>query len=252
MNRRFPHAWILASLILMPPLRLFAAEVHVAVAANFAAPMKAIVQDFERATGHRVLMSTGATGQLYAQIRHGAPFSVLLAADEETPARLEKEGLAVSGTRFAYAFGKLVLWSKEPGLVDDQGAVLRGAAFEKIALANPKLAPYGAATVQALDALGLRERLTPHIVEGANITQTYQFVATGNARLGFVALSQVMEKGQLKSGSLWVLPASLYSRLQQDAVLLKLGEGNPAATALLRHLQSAPTKAVIRSFGYER
>jgi molybdate transport system substrate-binding protein len=242
---------LIAALGAALPSQVAAAEVTVAVAANFAAPMKAIAQDFERASGHKVVLAFGATGQLYAQIRNGAPFAILLAADNETPAKLEREGLAVPGSRFTYATGRLVLWSAQPGLVDAHGTVLRNGQFARIAIANPKLAPYGAAALETLANMGLRERTVPNLVEGSNITQAFQFVASGNAQLGFVALSQVLENGQLRGGSAWVVPSSLHAPILQDAVLLLPGKDQPAAAALLKYLQSDKAKAVLRAFGYE-
>lgn len=229
-----------------------AADVSVAVAANFAAPMKIIAQDFERATGHKAVLSFGGTGQFYAQIRNGAPFSVLLAADTLTPAKIEQEGLGVSGTKFTYAIGQLVLWSKKPELVDDQGEILKTGNFSKIAIANPKLAPYGSAAIEVLNRLGVMSQVKPKIVEGSNIAQTYQFVFSENASLGFVALSQVYEDGKLKHGSGWIVPAKMYSPIKQDAILLNSGRNNPAAIALMTYLQSQAAKAVIHKFGYQR
>lgn len=228
-----------------------AGEVSVAVASNFTAPMKAIAQAFERDTGHRAILSFGATGQFYAQIKNGAPFAVLLAADDETSARLEREGVAVPGTRFTYATGKIVLWSKKADLVDTNGEILKTGKFDKLALANPKLAPYGAAAMQVLEKLNLTKQLGPKLVEASNIGQTFQFVSSGNAALGFVALSQVFENGKLKEGSGWVVPSNLYSPIKQDAVLLTSGKANGAAQALLQYLRSDKAKAIIVSFGYD-
>lgn len=233
------------------PMVTMAGEVSVAVASNFTAPMKVIAQAFERDTGHKVILSFGATGQFYAQIKNGAPFAVLLAADDETPARLEREGVAVTGTRFTYATGKLVLWSKKADLVDDKGEILKTGKFDKLALANPKLAPYGAAAMQVLEKLSLTKQLGPKLVEASNIGQTFQFVSSGNAALGFVALSQVFENGKLKEGSGWVVPSNLYSPIKQDAVLLTSGKANLAAQALLHYLRSDKAKAIIVSFGYD-
>lgn len=233
------------------PVQLLAAEVHVAVAANFTAPMKVLARNFEREYGHRVHLAIGATGQFYAQIRNGAPFAILLSADDETPLKLEQEGLGVAGSRFTYSVGKLVLWSKKPGFVDAKGEVLRSGRFEKIAMTNPKLSPYGAAAMQVLDKMGLRERIAPRMVEGANIAQVFQFAHSENAQLGFIALSQVYENGKIKEGSAWVVPSSLHDPIKQDAILLNPGKGNAAAIALLQYLQADKTKAVIRSFGYE-
>jgi len=240
---------ILAGLALIS--QASAAEVKVAVAANFSAPMQKIAQAFEQHTGHKALLSFGATGSFHAQIRHGAPFQVLLAADDETPLKLETEGLGVPGSRFTYATGRLVLWSRQPGLVDDKGEVLRSGKFQRLAIANPKLAPYGAAAVETLTRLGLLAELQPRIVQGDNIGQTYQFVASENAQLGFVALSQVHADGRISQGSGWLVPASLHQPIRQDAVLLKAGQGNPAASALLTFLRGDKARAVIRSYGYE-
>jgi len=228
-----------------------AAQVNVAVAANFSAPMQQIASAFEKDTGHKAVVSLGSTGKLYAQIKNNAPFQVLLAGDDETPARLEREGLSQPGTRFTYAVGRLVLWSKQPGLVDDQGEVLRKAGFERLAIADPQLAPYGAAAMQTLAQLGLLPGLRARLVQGENIAQTYQFVATGNAALGFVALSQVSADGRLIEGSAWVVPANLHASIRQDAVLLTKGKDNLAAKALMAYLRGEKARAIIRSFGYE-
>lgn len=227
-----------------------AAEVSVAVAANFTVPMQKIAAAFENETGHKAVLSFGSTGKFYAQIRNGAPFQVLLAADNETPARLEKEGLAVAGTRFTYAIGKLALWSKQPGFVDNKGEVLRSGTFRHIAMADPKLAPYGAAAMETLGKLGLLQSLQSRIVQGESIAQAYQFVATGNAALGFVALSQIMSDGRVADGSAWVVPESLHAPIRQDAIVLAAGKDNPAAAALAAYLKSDGVRVIIRSFGY--
>jgi molybdate transport system substrate-binding protein len=240
-----------ALLALGATLAVHAAEVQVAVAANFAGAMKALAADFEKATGHKAVLASGATGKFYAQIRSGAPFDVFLAADDETPARLDKEGAAVPGSRFTYATGKLVLWSAKPDLVDARGEVLQNGRFAHIALAAPKLAPYGAAAVETMTRLGVLARLAPKFVQGESIGQTFGFVSSGNAELGFVALSQVWEKGKLKSGSAWIVPAELHGPIRQDAVLLARGKNNAAAVALMAFLKSDAAKAVIRSFGYD-
>jgi len=228
-----------------------AEEVRVAVAANFALPLKVLAADFERDSGHKMLVSVGSTGKFYAQIKGGAPFDVFLAADDETPARLEKEGDAVAGSRFTYATGKLVLWSANANLVDGQGRVLVTGNFKHLALASPSLAPYGAAAVQTLSRLGLLTTLTPRFVQGESIGQAYNFVATGNAELGFVALSQVYENGKISKGSGWIVPAHLHNPLRQDAVLLARASHNPGASALLAFLKTDKTRSVIRSFGYD-
>ena len=224
--------------------------VQVAVAANFTAPARALAEVFARTTGHEAKLSFGATGAFYTQIKNGAPFDVLLAADDERPARLEKEGDTVAGSRFTYATGQLVLWSAKPGLVDDEGAVLKHGQFGKIAIANPKNAPYGAAAVEAMEKLGLAATLQPKLVTGESIGQTYNFIATGNAELGFVALAQVLEGGKLKSGSMWVVPAQYHAPIIQDAVILKRAANNPAAKAWMELLKTPQSKELIRSYGY--
>ncbi len=230
---------------------VLADEVQVAVAANFTAPMKQIAADFEKDTGHKAQLAFGATGKFYAQIKNGAPFAVLLSADDSTPAKLETEGAAVAGTRFTYAIGRLVLWSAKPGFVDEKGEMLKKGEFKYIAIANPKLAPYGAAAVEALTALKVLDSVQPKFVQAENIAQAHQFVATGNAEIGFVALSQVMKDGKIGAGSAWVVPANLHQPIKQDAVILANGKGKPAAEALMKFLQGDKAKAVIKSYGYD-
>lgn len=231
-----------------------AAALQVAVAANFALPAQKIAKAFERETGQRLSIAVGSTGTLYAQIRHGAPFAVLLAADSATPERLVREGLALADSRLTYAVGQLVLWSAQPDLVDAQGRVLerlaRGQLTGKLALADPRLAPYGAAAEQTLLQLGLAEALRPHVVLGENIAQAHQFVKSGNALLGLLALSQVMPDGRLAGGSAWRVPAGLHAPLRQDAVLLQAGAAQPMARAFLQYLRSDAARAVIAAHGY--
>lgn len=236
-----------------------AGEVHVAVAANFAAPMARIAQSFTAATGHVAKLSSGASGKFYSQIVAGAPFELLLAADDTTPRRLVDQGHAVGSSRFTYATGRLVLWSATPGFVDAQGAVLASGRFAHLAIASPKVAPYGRAAMEVLRALGLADTLAPKLVTGESIAQAFQFVATGNAELGFVALSQVIAAGLRQGdqhplgggvGSSWRVPETLHAPILQDAVLLKRGESNPAAVALVAYLKSAAAVEVIRAFGY--
>lgn len=241
---------LLALLTLMPAIAR-ADEVPVAVAANFAAPLKQLAADFEKDTGHKLVAAFGSTGKFYTQIKSGAPFEVLLAADDETPARLEKEGDGVAGSRFTYAVGRLVLWSRQAGYVDDQGDVLKKNAFGHLALPNPKLAPYGAAALELLKALGVHDAVQPKLVVAENLTQVQQFVATGNAELGFVALSQVLKEGKIAEGSGWIVPQKFYTPIRQDAVLLAKGKGKPAAEALLAYLKGDKAKAVIRGYGYD-
>ena len=228
-----------------------AAEVHIAVAANFTAPINEIAAAFEKASGHKVIAAFGPTGGLYTQIKHGAPFEVFLAADDSTPARLETEGEILAGSRFTYAIGKLVLWSASAGYVDAQGEVLRRNEFNHLSIGNPKTAPYGLAATQVLARLGLSEAVKPKLVEGTNITQAYQFVATGNAELGFVALSQVYKDGQITAGSAWIVPEDMYEPIRQDAVILNKGKDNPAAAALVDYLKGPKAAAVIKSYGYD-
>lgn len=228
-----------------------AADVNVAVAANFTGPMEKIAPAFEKATGHKAVIAYGTVGKFYAQIKNRAPFEVLLSADDETPIRLEKEGLALPETRFTYAIGKLVLGSAKPGFVDEKGEVLRRGDFQHVAIANPKMAVYGTAALDALRKLGLATALEPKFVVGENITQAYQFAATGNAELGFVSLSQIYRDGQFIAGSHWIVPPSLYPTLRQDVVVLLRGKDNPAASALLAFLKSDTARSVIRAHGYE-
>ena len=230
---------------------VLADEIPVAVAANFTAPMQKIAADFEKETGHKAQLSFGATGKFYAQIQNGAPFEILLAADDETPAKLEKEAAAVAGSRFTYAIGKLVLWSPRVAYVDDQGAILKQGDFKHLALANPKLAPYGTAAIETLTALKLLDTVQARFVQAENISQAFQFVSSGNAELGFVALSQVMKDGKISEGSAWLVPANMHTPIRQDAVLLDKGKGKPAAEALLTYLRSEKAQATIKAFGYD-
>jgi molybdate transport system substrate-binding protein len=229
----------------------FADEVQVAVAANFTAPIQAIAKDFEKDTGHKLVASFGATGQFYTQIKNGAPFEVFLAADDTTPAKLESENEIVKGSRFTYAVGTLALWSAKDGYVDDKGQVLKDNKYEHLSIANPKAAPYGLAATQVLDKLGLTEATQPKIVEGQSIAQAFQFVQTGNAELGFVALSQVYKDGKLTSGSAWIVPANLHEPIKQDAVILNKGKDNAAAKALMDYLKGPKAAAIIKSYGYQ-
>ncbi|MDK2777139.1 MAG: molybdate ABC transporter substrate-binding protein [Pseudomonadota bacterium] len=238
---------ISATLMALP---LYADEVMVAVASNFTAPMQEIAAAFAQKTGHKATLSFGSSGKFLAQIQNGAPFEVFLSADQAKPVKLEQAGTAVAGSRFTYAQGTLALWSASAGL--DPQALLQSGDFNKVALANPKLAPYGAAAVQTLEKLGLAEKTRSHWVMGENISQTWQFASTGNAKIGFVALSQIMKNGAVTSGSAWLIPATYYQPIRQDAVLLKKGEGNAAAAALLEYLQSDEVNAVITRYGYSR
>ncbi|NBG92715.1 molybdate ABC transporter substrate-binding protein [Pseudomonas sp. 9.1(2019)] len=226
-------------------------EVQVAVAANFTAPIQAIASDFEKDTGHKLIAAYGATGQFYTQIKNGAPFEVFLAADDSTPEKLEKEGDIVPGSRFTYAIGTLALWSAKDGYVDDAGKVLEKNQFKHLSIANPKAAPYGLAATQVLAKQGLTDKVKDKIVEGQNITQAYQFVSTGNAELGFVALSQIFKDGKVSHGSAWIIPETMHDPIKQDAVILKKGENNPAAKALTEYLKGPKAEAIIKSYGYQ-
>lgn len=226
-------------------------DVTVAVASNFTAPMQQVAQAFERDTGYQTRLSFGGTGALYAQIKNGAPFDVFLAADSKTPAKLAREGIADASSQFTYATGQLVLWSTKPTLVDAKGEVLRQGDFARIAMADPELAPYGAAARQVLQHRGLWHTMAPKIVQGKNIGQTFQFVSSGNVALGFVALSQVYKNGAIQSGSGWVVPDDQYAPIKQDAILLNVGRDNHAARALMDYLQSDSARAIIESYGYQ-
>jgi molybdate transport system substrate-binding protein len=226
-------------------------EVQVAVAANFTAPIQAIAADFEKDTGHKLVAAYGATGQFYTQIKNGAPFEVFLSADDTTPEKLEKEGDTVKGSRFTYAIGTLALWSAKEGYVDAKGEVLKKNQYQHLSIANPKAAPYGLAATQVLEKLKLTEATKAKIVEGQNITQAYQFVSTGNAELGFVALSQIFKDGKVTSGSAWIVPASMHDPIKQDAVILNKGKDNAAAKALVEYLKGPKAAAVIKSYGYQ-
>jgi molybdate transport system substrate-binding protein len=228
-----------------------AAEIRVAVAANFATTLKEIATVFEKDTGHKVALTQGSTGKLYAQISRGAPFDVLLSADDETPEKLVREGKAVAGTQFTYAVGRLALWSPKPDFVDEGGQVLKTDKFRFVAIANSRVAPYGRAAVQVMQKLGVLNVIEPRVVQGESITQTFQFVATGNAQLGFVALSQIVDNEKIKSGSAWIIPESMHEALKQDAVLLNSAKDAAAATALLQFLKSDKAKKLIAAHGYQ-
>ncbi len=226
-------------------------EVQVAVAANFTAPIQAIAADFEKDTGHKLVTSFGATGQFYTQIKNGAPFEVFLAADDSTPQKLETEGDTVKGSRFTYATGTLALWSAKDDYVDAKGKVLSDNPYQHLSIANPKTAPYGLAATQVLAKLGLTDQVKSKLVEGQSISQAYQFVSTGNAELGFVALSQIFKDGKVTGGSAWIVPADMHDPIKQDAVILNKGKNNPAAKTLVDYLKGPKAAAVIKSYGYQ-
>ena len=242
---------VILSVLLLVGQTIGAATVLVAVAANFSKPMTEIAAEFEKATGHSAKLSFGSSGKFVSQLENGGPFEVLLSADEKGPQKLVQDGLAVTNSQFTYALGRLVLWSATPGYVDDQGKILTTGGFKHLALADPKLAPYGAAAVEVLQKQGLFEKLQPLFVQGENIAQTYQFISTANAELGFVALSQVFENGKIATGSGWIIPDNNHAPIRQGAVLMKQGAENPAAPALLNYLKSAPALAIIKKYGYD-
>lgn len=240
-------AVLIACLLLAVPLAARAGTVSVAVAANFAEPAREIAAAFKHDTRHDAVLSFGASGVFYTQMANGAPFEVFLSADADRPARAEADGLAVPKTRFTYAIGRLVLYSAKPGLVDANGAVLKKGNFAKIAIADPALAPYGGAAMDVMNRMGVAKSLAPKVVKGTSITQTYQFIATGAANLGFIAQSQVIA---VPGGSRWLVPARLHAPIRQQAVLLRTGARNPAAIAFLRYLKSTRARAIIKRFGY--
>lgn len=230
------------------PTAVLAADTQVAVAANFTEPAKEIATAFKAATGHTATLSFGSSGQFYSQLAHGAPYEVFLSADADRPAKAEQDGLGVTGTRFTYAVGRLVLYSKTAGLVDGAGAVLALGKFNKLSIADPAAAPYGVAALQTLQKLKVSDAVKPKLVMGTSITQAYQFVDTGAAELGFVALSQVIN---VPGGSRWVVPAADHAPINQQAILLYTGQNNPAAKAFLTFLKGPQAVAIIRKYGYE-
>jgi molybdate transport system substrate-binding protein len=249
-GRRRGFAFLVCTSLVVIPSLVHAAEVRVAVAANFIGTLDELGKAFHAGSGDTLVVSSGSTGKLYAQIRNGAPYDVLLAADVERPRRLEQEGLAVPGSRFTYARGQLVLWSREPGRVDADAQVLRSGRFRHLAIANPLTAPYGVAAMQTLEHLGLWEALAARLVRGEDIGQTFQFVQSGNAEIGFVALAQVRELNPAARGSWWLVPAKLYEPIEQQAVLLTRARDNAAARAFLTFLCSVRAREIIQASGY--
>lgn len=227
-----------------------AEQVTVAVASNFAPAMRAIVTDFERRSSHRVILAFGSSGRFYAQIVNGAPYDVFLSADQDTGKALQQQGLAVSGSQFTYAVGALVLWSASADKIDDGGKVLTQLQFRRLAIANPRVAPYGIAALDVLRYLEIEEKAEGRLVQGESVAQAYQFVATGNAELGFVALSQVIKGDTARAGSAWLVPAHMHRAIKQDAVLLRKGENNRAARELLQFMRSHRAQEIMNGFGY--
>lgn len=226
-------------------------DIHIAAAANFATPLRALTEDFRKRSGHNLLVSPEATGKLYAQIKNGAPFDVFLSADQTTPTRLGEEGNAVKSSQFTYGIGKLVLWSSNPATVDAKGEVLKSSLAKHMAIANPKTAPYGAAAVSVMESLGVYSSWQARLVQGENIAQTFQFVSTGNAELGFIAFSQVIKDGKIGIGSGWIVDGKLHAPLKQDVILLNTGKDKPGASAFLTYLKSNAAKTIINSYGYD-
>lgn len=229
------------------PVPALAADINIAVASNFRPAIEVLARRFETQTGNKIILIFGSSGKQYAQIANGAPFDAYFAADSERPGKLEEEGLAVPGSRFTYALGQLVLWSPTEGYVDSQGIVLQTGDFGHLAIANPKLAPYGAAAQEALEALGLWDTLSARLVQGENVAQAFHFVRSGAAELGLVALSQVRRGKKGAGGSLWLVPADLYRKIEQQAVLLK---DTAPTRAFLQYVRSPAAKQVITRFGY--
>jgi molybdate transport system substrate-binding protein len=244
--RLCPSLWLLPALLGVTAAAA-ADEIRVAVATNFIAAIEALVERFEATSGHTVLVSSGSTGAHYAQIKNGAPFEAFFAADSERPRLLEDEGVAVPGSRFLYATGRVALWSTRAGYVDADGAVLATGSFRHLAVANPELAPYGAAARDVLTARGLWERLKPRLVTGQDIGQAFSFVQTGNAELGFVAWAQIKQPRGEIAGSYWLVPESLHRPIEQEAVLLR---DVSAARALLEFVKGPEAREIIRSYGY--
>ncbi len=241
------QAIITACLLALGTGQIMAGEIRIAVASNFSGAIKLISQRFEAETGHKIKLSFGSTGKHYAQIRNGAPFHAFFAADSKRPQLLEQQGLIIPGSRFTYAIGKLVLWSPKPGYVDPDLKVLEHGTFRHLALANPKLAPYGKAAQEVLQSKKLWNRLRKQMVRGENIGQTFQFVKSGNAELGFVAHSQVKHPGQPTSGSIWVISQPLYTPITQQAVLL---QDSPTAREFMQFIRSQQSLEIIQAYGY--
>lgn len=228
-----------------------AETINVAVAANFSAAMKALVAEFEKTSGHNVVLSFASTGKFYAQILNGAPYHVFFSADQATAEKLERQQKALAGSRFTYAIGALALWSSKPGINDDPLKVLKSGEFNKLALANPKLAPYGAAAVEVLEHFKLKSATEAKWVLGENIAQTFQFVATANADLGFVALAQIIERGTIKEGSYWLVPSDFHAPILQDAQILAAGQNSPASHQLMAFIRSGDAQLIIQQYGYK-
>ena len=231
----------------------FAEEIHAAVASNFASPMKEIVSEFQHVSGHSVQLSFGSSGKLFAQIMHGAPYHVFFSADQEKAARLIEQKAAVAESRFTYATGRLALWSATPTSNNNEEVLtkLKYGRFNRLAIANPKFAPYGRAAMEVLNNLELTDTPEKKIIRGENIAQTYQFVYSGNAQLGFIALSQTIDNQNLNPESVWVVPETLHQPIKQDAVVLNSGKNSSAAKSFLDFIKSEKARTIIAAYGYE-
>ena len=228
-----------------------AARATVAVATNFLVPLRALAEEFTARTGHSLRISSGSTGQIYAQITNGAPYDVFLSADAARPLRLEEAGAALPGTRRTYALGRIVLWSADSGRVDAGGAEALGTLGDgKIAIANPEVAPYGVASQETLERLGFWEPFQDRLVRGINVAQVFQFIGTRNAAMGFIAMSQLSGRPKGGEGSIWIVPTDLHGPIRQDMVLLERAAGNEAAFAFLDFLAAPDILARIEGFGY--
>ena len=242
--------WFLFVVVTLAVAPAFAEQVLVAVAANFVPPFREIAIEFERTTGHNVQVAAGSSGNFYSQIKNGAPFEVFFSADMERPKLLEDEGFGVKDSRFTYAIGRLVLWSPNADLIKGE-ETLRFKQYKRLAIANPKTAPYGLAAMQAMQKLEIWESLQPQIVMGENLGQTMGFIESGNAQLGFVALSQVLDPKIKGKGSRWDVPTNLHEPIKQDVILLTKGKDNRAAKALMEFMDGPQAKTIIERYGYE-
>lgn len=251
MTLRFVLCAMLTLASLLTAARARAETARIAVASNFGDVARLLAQRYGQQSGHRIQVSTASTGKLYAQISHGAPFDVLLSADTATPRRLAGEGLAIDASSYDYARGRLVLWSREPGRVRDGEALLRAGSFNKLAIANPELAPYGAAAREALQHLGRWEALQPKLVLGENVGQAMQFVFTGNAEVGLLPRSLVLEARKKTRGASWLVPQAWHQPIVQRAVQLSRARDNAAASGFLRYLRTDAARALIRAHGYD-
>ena len=250
LHRFITNTFILL-LLLSGQFTYAAGQVNVAVAGNFFKPLKELANEFESKTGHKIVISVGSSGKLFAQISNGAPFDLFLSADQKRPTQLTQQNLAISDSQFTYAIGKLVFWSSIQNHITMQGKYLRSPNLKYLAIANPAVSPYGEQTIRALKKLGVYKYVKDKFVQGQNLGQTYQYISSGNIQQGIIALSQVTHEGEISSGSFWILPKSLYQPIKQDAVLLEKGRNNSVAKEFIAFLKTPLAIKIIRSFGYE-